>query len=116
MTGMIRGRYGELESNHWDREQQDAWLDNLQGTVGLADPRLARIARLRLLSDPGFPVWDVSYCYGELKDGTKVRVQLPWGQFGKRTLKRDLIKMATEAGVFAKGLGLLDDEVISKCM
>src|SRR5262245_38576752 len=39
-------------------------------TVELGDPRLSRVTRLRLVTDPGFPLWDVSYCYGRLKDGT----------------------------------------------
>lgn len=40
-------------------------------------PDLKRIVRLRLLSDPGYPQWDISYCYGLMKDGSHVRVQLP---------------------------------------
>ena len=111
---MERGKYGVLESNHWDGTQVQEWLDDLDGTVQLEDPRLARIARLRLLSDPGFPFWDVSYCYGVLKDGTKVRVSLPRHQFTKRTLKADLIDMCREAGVYGKGLGLFDPETISR--
>jgi hypothetical protein len=112
---MIRGKYGELESNHWSREQQDRYLGS-DVTVDLGDARLGRVVRLRLLSDPGFPFWDVSYCYGELKDGTPCRVQLDTSQFRKATLKREIIDMAKRAGVFAKGIGLLDDEVISKCL
>ena len=54
------------------------------GHVDWKDPLLAKIVRLRLLSDPGFPSWDVSYCYGVLKDGTKVTVQLPFNQIPKR--------------------------------
>jgi hypothetical protein len=76
--------------------------------VELDDPRLGRITRLRLLTDPGFPWYDLSYCHGELKDGTPVRVNLPRYQFGKRNLKGDLLLMCREAGVYAKGLGLFD--------
>lgn len=109
-----RGRYGVLESNHWDGTQVQEWLDDIGETVDLADPRLARIARLRLLSDPGFPFWDVSYCYGVLKDGSRVRVRLTRHQFSKRALKAELIDMCREAGVFGKGLGLFDPETISR--
>lgn len=111
---MERGRYGVLESNHWDGDQVQDWLDTIEDTVWLGDPRLARIARLRLLSDPGFPFWDVSYCYGILKDGTRVRVTLPVGQFSKRNLKGDLIAMCKQVGVYGKGLGLFDPETISR--
>ena len=55
------------------------------GRVYWDDPRLKRITRLRLLSDPGFPLWDVSYCYGVLHDGTTGFV-LQIGQEGPRAL------------------------------
>lgn len=85
-----------------------------QDPVDLCDPALARIVRLRLISDPGFPYWDVSYCYGRLTDGTYVRVNLPWFQFRKgRPLKMQLVEMCREAHVFGKGLGILDPDVIS---
>lgn len=84
-----------------------------QAPVDLGDPRLAKITRLRLVTDPGFPLYDLSYCYGELKDGTNVRVLLPWHQFSKRNLKQDLVKMCQSVNVYGKGLGLLDPSVIS---
>lgn len=112
---LVRGRYGVLESNGWSGEQVQEWLDEMDGeTVELGDPRLTKIARLRLLSDPGFPFYDVSYCYGILKDGKKVRVNLPRYQFSKRRLKGELLEMCKEAGVYAKGLGLFDPETISR--
>lgn len=111
---LIRGRYGVLESNGWTGDEVQSWLDEIDGEVDLDDPRLAKIARLRLLSDPGFPLYDVSYCYGILKDGTKVRVRLPRFQFSKRRLKGELLEMCKEAGVYAKGLGLFEPETISR--
>jgi len=86
----------------------------IETTVALECPTLAKITRLRLVTDVGFPWFDVSYCYGELKDGTPVRVQLPYHQFSRKFLKRDLVQMCKERGLYAKGLGLLDDSVISK--
>jgi hypothetical protein len=81
--------------------------------VDLDYSQLHRIVRLRLISDPGYPMWDVSYCYGELKDGTPVRVDLPRYQFSKKNLKGDLIAMCKEVGVYGKGLGLFEPDVIS---
>ena len=82
-------------------------------TVGLSDPRLVKIVRLRLIGFcRSYPRWDVSYCYGQLKDGTEVRVQV-YGHIG-RNWKGDLIAIAKEEGVFAKGLGLLDEDVVSR--
>lgn len=117
MGNMVRGEYGVLESNGITdevRATRDA-IDH-QAPVWLDDPQLAKVTRLRLVSDPGFPFWDVSYVYGELKDGTEVRVNLPESQFPKRGLKGAIISMARDAGVYAKGLGLLDDDVISKLL
>jgi hypothetical protein len=85
------------------------YLNTLEGTVDWTDKRLAKITRLRLLSDPGFPFWDVSYCYGQLRDGTNVHVDLPFSQLPKRDMKAWIIKYAKKDGVYAKGLGIFDN-------
>lgn len=83
-------------------------------TVTLGDKRLARITRLRLIGFcRDYPFWDLSYCYGVLKDGTEVRVQLHAGRI-TRNWKLDMINLAKEYGVYAKGLGLLDEDVVSR--
>jgi hypothetical protein len=110
---MQRDSYGVLQSNEITPELRSE-MASAEGTVALADPRLARIFRLRLVSDPGFPFWDLSYCFGRLKDGTVVRVQLPEYQFPKRELTASLLRMCREAGVYGKGLGIFDPEVISQ--
>lgn len=74
--------------------------------VDWTEPGL-RITRLRLLSDPGFPYWDVSYCHGELRDGTKVHVALPFSQLPKR-YAAELIKELNTAGLNGKRLGIWD--------
>lgn len=66
------------------------------------------VTRLRLVSDPGFPFWDVSYCDGEL-NGKPVHVALPFGQLPKRGMQRAIVEEAKRAGVFAKGLGILEN-------
>lgn len=76
-------------------------------TVEWTDPQLARVTRLRLLSDPGFPVWDVSYCFGQLKNGAHVRVSLPFDQLPKGGITRAIIAYAKRDRVYAKGLGVL---------
>jgi hypothetical protein len=82
-------------------------------TVMWNDKRLARVLRLRLIGcSRDYPFWDVSYCYGELKDGTRCRVQMP-GRIN-RNWKAHLVQMACRDGVFAKGLGLLDEGVVSR--
>lgn len=105
--------YGVNETNPlWASESTH---ENVDYTVhcSLGDPRLARITRLRLLTEPGYPYYDISYVYGVLKDGTHVRLEGAPAQIGRRTAKRDLIDWAKEEGAYAKGLGLLDEGVWS---
>ncbi len=103
-------RYGVAETNGMTEEV--AAIRNAidhGNPVLLEDRDLARIVRLRLLSDRGFPFWDVSYCYGQMKDGTYVRVSLPWGQIPKKGgLNANIVKMCKEVGVYGKGLGIFD--------
>lgn len=109
-----RNVYGAIETNGLEAGQMEILIDSLEDTVSWTDPELDRIFRLRLLSDPGFPMWDVSYCYGTLKDGRNVRVQLPFHQLRKGSVNADIIEFAKRDGVFAKGLGLFDPMTISK--
>ena len=89
--------------------------EKIQATVNWSTKGLHDV-RLRLLSDPGFPYWDVSYCVGYLGKGFdyKVRVILPFGQIPKGTDKNRvstkmwLVEEARKHGVYAKGIGLLD--------
>ena len=78
------------------------------GVVDWRDRDLKRITILRLISDPGFPMWDVSYCHGERQDGTLCRVHLPFHQLEKRRWKSEIVAWAREDGVWAKGLGIFD--------
>lgn len=83
---------------HDARHNQEDGLD----TVDWTEPGLV-ITRLRLLSDPGFPVWDVSYCHGMLK-GRHVDVRLPFSQLPKYGMKAALFKEAKATGKFINGL------------
>lgn len=85
-------------------------------TVDLSDRRLVSIIRLRLVTDDDYPLWDVSYCYGLLTDGRKVRVWLGTDRIrkigrGRRATvnKGHLIELAKDAKRFAKKIGLLDN-------
>ena len=66
-----------------------------------------KITRLRLLSDPGFPFWDVSYCHGFIGKEPVV-VILPFSQLPKRNKVKTIIDYAKRDKVFAKGIGILD--------
>ena len=108
--------YGVVETNGMNPEVAElrSAVHASGLTVDLEDPRLVRITRLRLVTDRGFPVWDLSYCYGRLSDGTNVRVNLPQHQFSKRELNRDLLLMCKAAGRYGKALGIFDPLVVSK--
>lgn len=116
MTNTVdyRSKYGAWETNGLE-DPNEYHNGERKVTVHFDDKRLKTITRLRLISDPGYPMWDVSYCHGVLKDGTEVRVTLDNHQFNKRTIKGDLIAMCKRRGVFAKGIGLLNDGNWSKC-
>lgn len=97
------------ETNNLHELGLDGWLPRGAPVTDWSDPELARIVRLRLVSDPGFPAWDVSYCWGELKDGTRVRVQLGGvGQLPKAGMRKALVELARRDGVYARGLGLFE--------
>lgn len=92
---------------HEERQAQGQIEEVSWTTPGL------KVTRLRLLSDPGFPVWDVSYCHGML-DGLYVDVELPFSQLPKKAIVATILKHARREKVYAKGLGILDPFVISK--
>lgn len=104
----VRSYYGTKESNglvngkayHAKRNEQE-----VIETVSWKEKGL-QVTRLRLLSDPGFPLWDVSYCHGIL-NGKHVDVELPFSQLPKRNYLAAIIKHAIRDGVYAKGIGIL---------
>jgi len=108
--------YGHLESNGLTNGAQYHSAYNEAETVDWRDKRLAKITRLRLLGDYGFPMWDVSYCHGILKDGSPANVELPFHQIPRRGFKRFIIAQAKRDKVYAKGLGLLDEINYSKLL
>ena len=77
--------------------------------VDWSHPDLESVVRLRLVSDPGFPAWDVTYCHGKLKDGRIVHVLLPFNQLPRKGMRRAIVKHAQKCGVFAKKLRIFDN-------
>lgn len=106
--------YGVHETNPIDADVYAVRksIDHNRGLVPLENTDLIKILRLRLLGEPGFPFMDVSYCYGEMRDGARVGVEIGASQLRKRYTSH-LIELASNAGRDAKGMGLLDDDVIS---
>jgi hypothetical protein len=79
-----------------------------------------KVTRVRVLADvwPGLGlIGDISYIHGTLPSGqvVPIRVDLPSGGMGVlvRELKGEFIAWGKEQGVFAKGIGLLDNSIWS---
>jgi hypothetical protein len=72
--------------------------------VDWTEPGL-RITRLRLLSDPGYPFWDVSYCHGMIGN-ERVSVSVPFSDLPKANRNGAIIEAAKRDGVNAKMLGV----------
>jgi hypothetical protein len=85
-------------SYHDSRHKQE---DGVQTVDWTADG--LEITRFRMLSDPGFPFWDISYVHGVL-NGRHVNVRVPFSQLPKRKMKAALYKEAQATGKFIKGL------------
>jgi len=73
-----------------------------------------KITRTRMVSDAGFPYWDISYCDGVL-NGEDVEVLLPFHQIPKKTANHPMgfgkvfiINVAKKEGVYAKGTGIFE--------
>jgi hypothetical protein len=101
-TNNLQDLYGSYNHYH------DNVTRKIVGSVHWNDPQLKKVTRLRLLSDPGFPAWDVSYCHGTLKNGDNVDVLLPFSQLPKRNINGAIIAHAKRDKVYAKGLGIFD--------
>ena len=97
--------YGAKETNPVSRDYHN---EPTEGFVDWTDSNLVKIERLRLLSDPGFPAWDVSYCIGRLKNGRKVNVVLPFDQLPRRKMREAIVAHARRDGVYAKRLGIFE--------
>lgn len=97
--------YGGFETNPLPAGHHD--IDR-PTTVDWNDPQLARITRLRVLADPGCPFASVSYCHGELVDGTAVEVELPVTDFkwGRKhpTILAQLVALGRQHRVYVKRL------------
>lgn len=93
--------------NPIDPEMQKIFLSPGVRRVSWEEPGL-QICRFRLLSDPGYPFMDVSYCWGFVRD-EPVAVELPFSSLPKTAWKTTLVEYAKKAGVNARRLGMFDN-------
>jgi len=110
----IAERYGVDETNGLDLIGHDYHnrVDYTETmTLGQVAAAGGKITRLRVLGvgPDGFYA-DISYVHATLPDGRIVPLYGDYPMcFPIRTIKRELIKWAKSHGVYAKGLGLLDE-------
>lgn len=103
--------YGYYESNPLGNGRVYHALYRNARKVGWDEPGL-KITRLRLLGDPGFPYFDVSYCHGRIGEEL-VEVLVPFSQVPRKGMTAFLLKEASRDGLYLKGTGLFDGDVIS---
>jgi hypothetical protein len=87
------------------------YLDQLTDeTVGLADKRLVKIERLRIIGFHirDYPRWDISYCYGRLANGDLVRVDLGDPGYLRGRYKAHLVDLCVAAGRYGKALKIFE--------
>ena len=116
MNSLVSNEYGVFESNGIDAVPEHIRNAKRTRYVSLTDPDLARVDRLRLVSDWDFPWWDISYCWGTMRDGEAVRVDMEGIEItrGKgKSIQRQIVEHCDRYGVYAKGLGLLDPDTVS---
>lgn len=75
-------------------------------TVFWDNSELATIDKLKLTRNKEDQCWDVSYCFGSLKSGEAVRVDLPFFHLKMENIKGQIVEFARDANVFAKGLDI----------
>jgi hypothetical protein len=112
--------YTKLDSYgvNYEGEQGDYQAPDLDYDVTLSElaARGGKIVRVRWIGGDYIPgrgkCYDLSYVHGEI-DGQRVRINLQgcdeWGLIPRRQLKAAMIAWAKNEGVYAKGIGLLDN-------
>lgn len=113
---MNRTAYAHETANIADAAYDSSSVDYAAGRFELSDPELVRIDRIRLISEPGTPFWDLSYAWGTLRDGRHVQVALDGMRQvrkGRGMIQAAIIREAREAGRFARALGMFD--AVSTC-
>lgn len=96
------------QTNPLPPDYHETVTNRITGSADWTTPGL-KIIRLRLLSDPGYPRWDVSYCHGQLPDGRFVNVGLPFGHLSKNLpIRMQLLVWARKEKLFLKPTGIFD--------
>jgi hypothetical protein len=115
-TNQVEGQrliYGTVEKNGLVNPAEYHKQFSESKRVNWDCKELEKIIRLRLVSDPGYPEWDITYCHGILKDGTNVIVGLPFGSLPKKNYKKSIKAWAKHSNICPIELGIFKYGVIS---
>lgn len=94
--------YGVQEVNPMPKDYHEEELEYI-GWEELRDVKGIKAERIRFLSDPGFPYWDLSYFHIRI-DGKKFEVLgSPFGQVPKKGFKSYIYKVLRNQGIFIDG-------------
>lgn len=110
MSNTIANETNPISEGYFDQE--------FGGTISLAElsKRGGKVTRVRLLTErtPAGRFADISYIHGEVAD-VRYDIRLDMGNLiPVNRVKGEMIEWAKRQGVFAKGIGLLDDRLWSK--
>jgi hypothetical protein len=127
----VAQRYGVDVTNQWEPAELNALRDRVDfsTTVYWTSKQLKRIVRFRIVGYNywEYPWWDFSYCYGELhhyhgstrcadksckQEGPLVQVDGPFDRL-PQNWKGEMYKRAVKDNVYAKGLGIFEEDVYS---
>jgi hypothetical protein len=109
--------YGVIETNNINDFTNDwgQYLDTLADNgraFGLDE--IAKLTRVRLLTEYGYPVFDLSYAMGELADGRHCRVQIDLpAHLGRKTYRSQIAAECKRLGVNANKLGVWNSAIYS---
>lgn len=105
----IAAQYGVIETNNINDFTGDwgQYLDTLaDGGREFGLDEIAKLTRVRLLTEAGYPYFDLSYAMGQLADGRHCRVRLDVSSLGRRTYRSQIAESCKRAGVNANKLGV----------
>jgi hypothetical protein len=115
----IAAQYGvnEVGNIHDFTSDWHGYLDTLADNghaFGLDE--IAKLTRVRFVTDRGWPYLDLSYAMGELADGRHCRVRIESGKglsFGRKTYRSEIAAECKALGVNANKLGVWDSGTYS---
>lgn len=94
--------YGVFETNPMPSGYHDEDLEYINWEILKTMTQTIVAERIRFVSNPGFPWWDLSYFHVRIDGKRYGIIGTPFYQIGKKTFKTDLYKILKDEGIFIK--------------